>query len=108
MLRVVPIDGVPGATARYTSTNAAQSLPAAVITVAGKTALGIEVSVETQSVRVGFGGAVLTQGASGLGHLLTVGTIKRYYGSQVMSTFQYISAVINVHGDLVITPFYTP
>ena len=108
MLRVVLIDGVPGATARYTSTDLAQSLPAAVITVAGKTAVGIEVSVETQSVRVGFGGATLTQGASGVGHLLPSGTIQKYFGSQVMSTFRYISAANGVHGALVITPFYTP
>jgi len=108
MLRSIPVDGAPGLTARYTSTDVAQTLPAAVVTVAGKIAVGLDLTVEDNPVRIAFGGAVPSQGATPLGHLMLAGTSIRVYGSQVISTFRYISANAVTPGILQITVYYTP
>jgi len=108
MLRSVTIDGVPGATARYVTSDIAQSLPAAIVTVAGRTALGALITCEANPVRIGLGGATPTQGASSLGHLLNPGDVYRVAGSQMLSTLKYISASAANAGVLQITPLYTP
>jgi hypothetical protein len=108
MLREIPIDGTPGPTLRYLSTNVAQSLPAVVTTIAGKITVGFLATVETNAVRFAIGGTVPTQGASPVGHALNVGDCLRLMGSTVVTTFQYISATAGASGVLQLTPFYTP
>ena len=107
MLRSISIDGVPGATATYTSTDVAQTLPAAVTTIAGRTIVGFLMTVETNPVSIAFGGAIPTQGASPLRHLLSAGDTLKVSGSQVATTFRYISAGAGNASTLQITPFYT-
>ena len=102
---VAVIDGKPGDTTRVVSTDAAQNLPAGVITVTSKKSRFLLITCEGANIRFTAGaGATPTSGASGTGHILYAGQHIEISHKLAISTFQYISAIAGVPGVLQITP----
>jgi hypothetical protein len=106
MIKTMDFMGVPGSTYRVASTDAAQSIAAAVLEDAGRTMQGMILTVDTNSVRIIFG-ATPTQGTSGLGHTLTASALPAVFmGADLCEDLQFISAAASSAGGLQITPLY--
>lgn len=99
----IGLTGTPGTTFRMASTDVAQYLtPANLINSAGKRATGVLITVETNSIRFGFN-ATITEGASGLGHLLTAGSSYKISSPKGAQQFKFLSAAAGVHGAIIAT-----
>lgn len=61
------------------------------------------ITVETNAVRIAFGGTAPTQGASAVGHVLAAGESIFLDGPEDVRSFQFISAVGGAHGVLQVT-----
>lgn len=107
MLPVFAMLGEADDTFTLTSTDAAQSLSASVLTVAGKSCKALMLTVETQPVKIAMGGAIPISGAGALGHVIQKDSTPVYIvGTYAVSTFKYISAVGGSAGKIQVTPFY--
>lgn len=105
------IDGVPEETVRITTTDTAAELTDALkykdadstnIATINK-AQGLLITVEVAAVRIGLGGAVPTQGVSGLGHELLDGDSIVLKNWEAINRLQHISSAAGVAGTLQIT-----
>lgn len=103
MLRSIQIDGRPGSTAKYTCSDTATALPAAVLTDSGADVVGLLITVETYAVRFAF----VASPTTALGHYLSPGYSYRLYGNSLVSNFKYINASVGQNAILQITPFYS-
>ena len=100
-------DLVAGASFKQTSTDTAVVLTAAsLLSASGNRAAAVHISCQTQTVRFGFGGATLTQGAGGLGHDLADKGSMYVEGAGTVKSMKVISATNGSHGVLTITPFF--
>ena len=107
MIKTMNFMGVPGPTTRTASTDTAQSISASVITSSGRTMQGMILSVDSQPIRIAFGGTAPTQGATGIGHTLQKDLDPVIImGADLCDTMQFISATNSTHGGLHITPLY--
>ena len=91
----VPIDGDPEATVTITSGDVAALLATALAAAGNDTtqATGCLISIEDNSARIAFGGAVPTQGGSpDVGHYLVPGQTLKLRSAQAIATCQYINA----------------
>lgn len=96
-------EGVAGATTRQASTDTAATINAAVLASGTVLAKGIFVQVDTNSIRLAFGGATPVAGAGGLGVTLAAGdTMKMSYTTA--KKMKLVSAASGVHGGINITP----
>lgn len=101
------IQGVTDETTRVAVTDAAQNLDAALYTNANnKPAVAVLITCETQAIRFCFGGAIPTQGAAGLGHILYVGQSLRLSGARAVRTFQFINHTNGSNAFMQVTPEY--
>lgn len=105
-LKMIQFDGSPGVTTTLTSSDTAQSLSAAILTVSGRTCKGMIMTIETNPVRIAFGAAPTQGSTPDLGHVLDVGSTARFYGEDIASDFQYISANAGNAGYIQLTPLY--
>jgi hypothetical protein len=105
-LKFIQFEGTPDDTLRLVGSDAAQALSSTVLTVAGRTCKGAIITVEDNPIRIAFGGATPTQGASSLGHLLNVGDVMRVYGEGMMQDFKYINANNGNNSVMQLTPLY--
>ena len=100
------VTGVPGVTFRMASTDIAQALtPTNLINAAGRRAIAVLITCETQNIRFAFG-VTPTEGASGLGHIIYPEGSFNMASARAAQTFRFISAAAGVHGALLITPFF--
>lgn len=94
MPRIVQIiEGLPAATVRLAGTDTSQLLSAAYYFQNGRFAKTLLLTVESAQLRIAFGGAVPTQGTSGLGHILYVGDILELESLEAIKTLRYINAL---------------
>ena len=103
MLRAVMIDGRPGTTVKYTASDVATALPAAILTNSGASAVGLLITCETYPIRIAF----VADASLTVGHILNVGDVYRVYGNTLVSELTYINATLGSNGVLQVTPFYT-
>lgn len=108
MIRTFNMLGRPNDTFTLLSTAVAQALAAAKLTDGGRSLCAMIITVDTNDVKVAFGGAVPVLGAGGLGHVLKKDLPPvEIVGESACSSFLYITALGVAHGNLQITPFYT-
>jgi hypothetical protein len=105
MLKVLSFDGRAYQTTRITSSDTATALPSALLTVAGYTAKGAIITVETASLRFAFG-VDPTQGASGLGHMFRAGDTFRAYGESIVSQLKHINYAVGINAVIQVTILY--
>lgn len=119
MLPVFSFLGEPGETFNMTSSDEAQSLPAAVLTVAGKRCKAVMITTEDEAIVIAFGGAIPTQWegdfetAPTVGHTLWVVlgflpliAASIFAGTSMVATLKFISATPETPAVVAITPFY--
>ena len=100
---VTELHADPGTTVSLTSSDSAQAIPAGVLNASNKPAKRVWITVEDNTVRVGFGGAAIS---TSLGHLFYAGDIIKLDSYKQANEFRVISAVAGVHGVLQITGEY--
>lgn len=93
-----------GETYTYTTTDTAALLATAALKANDKTAVGVFLTVETNSIRIAFGGAVPTQ--AGLGHLILAGESFRLPDGVSARSLQIISASAGQAAEVQITPIF--
>lgn len=69
-------------------------------------AKGAWLTVETNGIRIAFGGAVPTSGADGLGHLLTTGDSLFIDSRAMLKTCQIINSTAGSNALVQVTLFY--
>lgn len=105
MLKVLSFDGRAYQTTRIACSDTATALPSALLTVAGYTAKGAIITVETASIRLAFG-IDPTAGVTGLGHMLRAGDTFRLYGESMVSQVKHINYTVGVNGVIQVTILY--
>jgi len=106
MERDLTMTGIYGPTVRMVSSDTAQSFSANVLAnTDGEPSDSVIITCESNDIRIGWM-TTPTQGASGVGHLLSSGDTFRIVGRDNILRFKFISAVNGIHGVLQITPEY--
>lgn len=110
---IVIMEGVASATIKQLSTDESAAL---VITELGtapslfggqRAVTGAKITVETNSIRMAFGGATAVKtGATQIGHLFIAGTVIEIRDGATLRAIRIVSAVADNHGSLQITPYY--
>jgi hypothetical protein len=99
--------GEPDDTFVMTSTDAAQALAAAVLTVGGRSCKAVMVTVESNPVKFAFGGATPVFGAGLLGHVVQKDAAPVFFvGTSMIATLKFVSAATGAAGKVQFTPFY--
>lgn len=107
MLPVFNSYGEAGATILLTSTDVAQNLSAAVLTLSGKACRAGILTLEQNDIKVAFGGTIPVAAVGSVGHLLKKNLpLVAFVGTYAISTLKYISAVAGDHATITFTPFY--
>ena len=106
----VALNGRPGVTFRQVTTDTVAGFPTSTDTLAvgssTRAVVGAVVTVEDNNVRYGLGGAIPSQGASQLGHLVYAGGGTVLRSRKAYKTFLILSDVAGAAGVLQVTPFY--
>lgn len=96
-----------GPTFRVASSDTAQTITSTYITdPEGFQAVRALVTVESNNVRIAFGGTVPTQGATPVGHVVSAGQTLIIDNPTDLATFRFINATASSNGVLQITPGY--
>ena len=90
----------PGPTTALTSTNSPQAIPAAVLNNGTKPVKRVIATVETNTVRIGFGGVTVS---TSLGHPIYPGDTFILDSYKQANELRVISAVSGVHGVIQFT-----
>lgn len=94
-----------GKSFRVASTDTAQSFsPSDITNIFSNSAVAATVVCETNAIRIALGGAVPTQGATGLGVELAVGDSFYLDCPEDVASFQFISSASGTHGALQVIP----
>jgi len=97
------IDGYPSRTISITTTDVAQSIPAAELRYNGAPVIGALVSCEDENVRFTVGDAT-PDAATQVGHIIqNEWEWVRLHGSKAVRTFQFVSAALQTAGIIHIT-----
>lgn len=104
--------GVAGLTVRQVSTNSSAAiviteLGTAPATFGGQRAVvGAKITVETNTIRIAFGGDAVQTGGSEVGHLFIAGSVIEIQDGATLRACRILSAVADTHGVIQTTPYY--
>lgn len=100
---VFKMTGFPTATVRIVSGDAADDFPTAYLVNGTRRVMAATITIEGNNMRYAFGGAVPTNGANPLGHLIYVGQGLRVENPQALVGFQYVNAVAGNNAVMQVT-----